>query len=417
MASSIHFDTARLRLARVTVAGGRSLRDALHDVAVIAAETLAVARVSIWRYLDDRQAIRCHFLHQPGRADVSDGAILQLRELPIYARMLGLRRVVPVNDVRGDALADEFREPYFEPLGITAMLDAPVYHGGDVVGIVCHEHLETARGWTADDAQFAAAVADTVARLDGEAQLVDVSGTLGTYRRQVESLRHIGALGRLAAGMAHDFANVLLVADARAESVRAHPAADAAIRTEAQAILDANARGHRLVHSLLRLARPSSVRPRVVDVAGVMETAVPMMRMAAGSQVQLDIEVVPGMARVLIDPAELERCLVNLALNARDAMAGGGRVRCRAYEAPATGAGAAPVVTIEVNDDGHGMDADTLAQAFEPFFTTRGDAGTGLGLAVVQQTIVMAGGVVEAESAPGRGTTIRIGLPAIGGPA
>ena len=90
-------------------------------MAAVAADALAVGRVSIWRYLDDRRAIRCDFLYQPGYPGVSDGAILQLRELPVYARMLGLRRVVTVNDVRDDPLGDEFRESYCEPLGITGL--------------------------------------------------------------------------------------------------------------------------------------------------------------------------------------------------------------------------------------------------------------------------------------------------------
>lgn len=416
MPAPLHHDTARIRLARVTVAADHSLTSALHDVTAIASEALGVGRVSVWRYLDDRRAIRCHFLYQPGCRDVADGAILQLRDLPIYARMLGLRRVVPVNDVRGDALADEFRESYFEPLGITAMLDAPVYHGGEVAGIVCHEHLGPPRVWTDEESELASAVADAVSRVYDESLLVSATDAIGSYRRQVEELTHLSALGRLAAGMAHDFANVLLVADGHAELLAANAAASGSQKADAQAILDVNARGHKLVHALLRLARPSSQRPRVVDVKAVIDNAAPMMRMAAGAQVGLLIDTQPGMARVLIDPAELERCLVNLVINARDALPEGGEIRCRAYEGSRRPGDAAPVVLIEVRDAGQGMDGETLARAFEPFFSTKGEAGTGLGLSVVQQAIVMAGGFVEAESATGKGTTVRLGLPAIGAP-
>lgn len=415
MSQPLHFDTARVRLARVSVSAGHPLAAALHEVAVIAAEALAVGRVSVWRYVDRRQAIRCDFLYQPGRPDVSEGAVLDLRELPMYARMLGLRRVVPVNDAQGDALGDEFRDTYFEPLGITAMLDAPVYHQGEVSGIVCHEHLLTPRSWTADEEDLAGAVAETVARVYDEAELASAQDTLGSYRRQVEHLRHVSALGRMAAGMAHDFANVLLVADAHAEQIKArHDAGN--VGSDAQAVLDANARGHRLVHALLRLARPSALRPRVVDVGAVVATTVPMMRMAAGPDVPVTLEVAGGLPRVLIDPAELERALVNLALNARDAQSGDGGIRCRVFEEARRPGGGAPVVVVEVRDTGRGMDAETLARAFEPFFTTKGEAGTGLGLAVVEQAIVMAGGFVEAESAPGSGTAIRLCLPAIAGP-
>jgi GAF domain-containing protein len=168
---------------------------------------------------------------------VSDGAILQLRDLPIYARMLGLRRVVSVNDVRGDALANEFRESYFEPLGITAMLDAPVYHRGEIAGIVCHEHLGSPRAWTDDEAELAAAVADAVSRVYDESLLASATDAIGSYRRRVEELAHLSALGRLAAGMAHDFANVLLVADGDAELLAASPEASGPLKADAQAIL------------------------------------------------------------------------------------------------------------------------------------------------------------------------------------
>ncbi|MEZ5420755.1 MAG: ATP-binding protein [Vicinamibacterales bacterium] len=399
----LHFDTARIRLARVAVTAERPFAAALREVAIVAAEALAVGRISVWRYLDDRAAIRCDFLYQPGRDAVCEGAILHLRDLPIYARMLALRRVIAVNDVRGDALADEFREPYFEPLGITAMLDAPIYHQGEVAGIMCHEQLDTPRVWTSDEAELAAAVADAVGRLYEEARLVSASDSLGAYRSQVEQLRHLSGLGRLAAGMAHDFANVLLVADGHAELALAHPAATDALRADIQAILDVNARGHRLVHALLRLARPSSQRPRVVDVKAVVDNAAPMLRMAAGARVTLTVETASGMSRVLVDPAELERCLVNLVLNARDALPDGGHIRCRGFEsAPRRQPNAAPIVTIEIEDDGQGMDPETLRRAFEPFFSTKGAAGTGLGLAVVQQTVVMAGGFVEAVPRRGR---------------
>ena len=146
MSPPLHHDTARIGLARVTVSPARPLTAAPHDVAAVAADALAVGRVSIWRYLDDRPAIRCDFLYQPGYPGVSGGAIPQLRELPVYARMLGLRRVVTVNDVRGDPLGDEFRESYREPLGITGL--AVVQQTIIVAGGFMEARSETGGGTT-----------------------------------------------------------------------------------------------------------------------------------------------------------------------------------------------------------------------------------------------------------------------------
>lgn len=411
------YDQARLNLARISVSAERPFLTALHDVAVVAASELRVARVGIWRFLDDGGAIRCHFLHQPGHADVAEGAILHRADFPRYFNALEQRRVVRVNDVMSDPLAAEFRDSYFAPLGITAMLDAPVYQAGRVSAIVCHEHVAAPREWTADEAEFAAAVADAVARLFGESMLAGARDSIGACRRQVEQLRHMSALGRLAAGMAHDFGNVLMVTQGGADLIAGHPVLDADVAEAVKSIAAASARGRRLVEALLRLARPAAVRPAVVDASSVLTKADAMLRVSAGRHVRLVIEAPSGLPRVLIDPDELERAVINLVINARDAMPNGGEIRCRVYERSARRTeDDAAFLTVEVRDTGHGMDEDTMGRIFEPFFTTKGARGTGLGLAVVQHTVVMAGGFVEAESTPKRGTTIRLCLPVIGAP-
>jgi len=297
------------------------------------------------------------------------------------------------------------------------MLDAPVYQAGKVTAVVCHEQLHTPRTWTSDEAEFAAAVADTLARVYSEAMLAGTRDTLGAYRRQVEQLRHLGAIGRLAAGMAHDFGNVLLATRGGAELIETTDAVDPEVRSIAASIRTASDRGRALVESLLRLARPATTRPAVVDVSASLRKSESVLRISAGRAVALRLETPGGLPRVLIDPTELERAVVNLVLNARDAMPGGGSVLCRTFtSAPRRADDSGAFVVVEVRDDGDGMDEATMGRIFEPFFTTKGERGTGLGLSIVQHTIVLAGGFVEAESVRGRGTTIRLYLPAIGGP-
>ena len=412
-----HYEQARVELAKVNVAEERSFLDALRRVTVVAAATLSVGRVSVWRFIDEDRAIRCHFLHQPGHSDVSDGAILHRPDFPAYFQALEEHRVVRVNDLAADPLAAEFHDAYLRPLGITAMLDAPVYQGGRITAVVCHEQLDTPRTWTSQEAEFAAAVADALARLYGEATLAGARDSLGAYRRQLEQLRHLGAIGRLAAGMAHDFGNVLLATGGGAELIETTDGVDPEIREIAASIRSASERGRALVESLLRLARPGGTRPAVVDVGAVLRQAEAVLRISAGRSVALRLETPAGVPRVLIDPTELERAVVNLVLNARDAMPEGGTVLCRTFESPSRRADEmASFVVVEVRDEGHGMDERTMGRIFEPFFTTKGDKGTGLGLSIVQQTVVLAGGFVEAESVPGKGTTIRLHLPAIGTP-
>ncbi|NOT45708.1 MAG: GAF domain-containing protein [Acidobacteria bacterium] len=409
-------DDARVQLARMALSDRLPLVQALHEVAHLAASVLQVERVSIWRLLDGRQAIRCVLLHQPGRPDVTDGVILHEVDFPYYFQALEQRRVVAVSEAGGGQVAAEFKDSYFAPLDITAMLDAPVYEQSAVTAIVCHEHLHTPRTWTPAEAEFAAAVADTVSRLYGEEGLARAWGTLGTYRQEVEQLRQISVLGRMAAGIAHDFGNVLLVAEGNAELILSQGDAGSNVSSLARGILTATERGRHLVDALLRLGRPASSKPRVVDVASLLASSKPLLRMAAGRQANLTMEAPPGLSRVMIDPAELERALLNVVTNARDAVTQGGHVHVAAWEGPLRPGSNPSLVVIEVRDDGAGMDEATLARIFEPFFSTKDERGTGLGLANVQQTLVLAGGFVEAESTPGGGTTIRLCLPAIGGP-
>lgn len=407
------FEMARARLARVTVTSDHQFHAVLHEVATIAAEALGVGRVSVWHLLDDRQGIRCDFLYQRGDVAGADGVVLYRADFERYFKAIELRRVVRVADVRDDPVAAEFRERYFEPLGITAMLDVPIYKAGVVDGIVCHEHLDSPRAWTDAEAEFASTVGETIARLFGESVLHTAREALGLYRRELDQMRQVGALGRLAAGIAHDFAKVLQVVQGHAELLE--DTSDTLVHAHARDIRRAAESGRRMIDELLRLESPGRAVTRVVDVSEVMARIEPMLRMAAGSRVQFVHDAPAGLPRVLIDPSQLERALVNLVANARDAMPVGGAVKCSAFATSHARDGhASTFVTLEVSDEGAGMDTTTTSRMFEPFFTTK-SSGSGLGLAVVQQFVVMAGGFVDVQSAPGVGSTIRLHLPAIAG--
>ena len=321
-----------------------------------------------------------------------------------------------MNDVATDPVADRVRGAYLVPLGISAMLDRTVHEGATITGIVCHERLGPPRVWTADEVAFAAAVGDAVARLYDESKLLTVRDALGAYRRQVEELRGSGAIGRLAVGMAHEFGTVLLAAEEHATLITRHPSADPEVSRLARSVLAATERGHRVVESLLRLGHPTQAKPRVVDVSALLRDAEPLLRMAAGNRVTLSIDAGAVLPRVLIDPADLERALIDLAGHARDTMPEGGTLHYRAVAAASDAADdATDVVTIEVRNDGDELDHQAAAQLFEPFASANAGARSGVGLSTVRQALARAGGHVEADRSE-HGTTIRLSLPGIGPP-
>ncbi|HET9766252.1 MAG TPA: ATP-binding protein, partial [Thermoanaerobaculia bacterium] len=180
----------------------------------------------------------------------------------------------------------------------------------------------------------------------------------------------------------------------------------------------AGERASELTHELLTFSRRQVLRPQLVDVNDELLRLQPLLRPTLGEDVRLELALAQELPPVRIDPAQLEQVIVNLAVNARDAMPGGGdlTLATERVTAPATAAndgdGAAPWVRLRVRDTGVGMSADVLAHLFEPFFTTKERGrGTGLGLSSVYGAVRQSGGEVRVESAPGEGTTFDVLLP------
>lgn len=410
-------ETAQLALARITLADQRSLRQALHETTRTTAAAMAIERISIWLFMPGSQVIRCEYLYQPDDPDACEGTLLHRERFPHYFQAIESQRAVPVADMSHPAILQEFRDPYMQPLGITAMLDAPIYRGGDVIGIVCHEQCGRQREWSAADIQLAASTADTVARLYEEAERQQAELMLHTHQEYALALDHAANIGSMAAGIAHDFNNILHAILAYGDLLRGRLAND----TDALQLLDKQLEaielGSSLARNLMDIGQQDSNHPRVIDIEQVVRNALPALRNAAGNLCQLDLECPTPVSRVFLDESQLKRVLLNLLLNARDAMPGGGLIRIRLYEAGRYhhSGDKGLYVTLEVTDQGCGMDADTLQRLFQPYFTTKGKKGTGLGMTVIQQLVAYAGGFVDVESKLGSGTRILIRLPRIGG--
>jgi two-component system cell cycle sensor histidine kinase/response regulator CckA len=224
-------------------------------------------------------------------------------------------------------------------------------------------------------------------------------------------------LGRLAGGVVHDFNNLLLVMTGHVELTRrllgeGHPGA-----VRLAPVLHAAERAAALTRQLLTLGRASPAAAPCADVGAVLSQLEPMLRRLLGAYLRLEVRAGRGLAPVRADPSQVEQLLLNLVLNARDAMPGGGRLTIETQDVEIAG-GTAPQappgrhVMIAVSDQGIGMDPETRARVFEPFFTTKpAGEGSGMGLASVHQVVERAGGTVVVDSQPGLGSTFRVYLP------
>ncbi len=241
-----------------------------------------------------------------------------------------------------------------------------------------------------------------------EAQL-----NLEKIQRQLAESQKLDALGQLTGGVAHDFNNLLMVITGHVHMLKKIAGNDAKSLRAIQAIETATQRGASLTRQLLTFARRQSVNPQSIDLRDSIHSVQEVLNTGLGSAVQLHIDLDDGLWPVMVDPAELETALVNLIINARDAMPGGGSVSVRASNIHIDdGVRKGDHVAIEVRDTGMGIPPDIVAKVFDPFFTTKPiGKGTGLGLSQVHGFAHQAGGTVAVASELGTGTTFTICLP------
>jgi PAS domain S-box-containing protein len=247
-------------------------------------------------------------------------------------------------------------------------------------------------------------------------------------RRSEEQLRHaqkMEAVGQLAGGIAHDFNNLLTGILSYSDLVLQELRQGDPIRADIEQIRHAGERAAALTRQLLAFSRRQVLQPRVLSLNGSVTELDSMLRRLVGADVSLETELDPGLWYVLADPGQLEQVLVNLVVNARDAMPDGGRLRIETAnlhlqatdDSRANGVRPGAYVTLSVRDTGAGMDVPTQARIFEPFFTTKSAGkGTGLGLSTVYGIVEQSGGHIAVESAPGQGAAFTIFLPRHEGP-
>ena len=235
----------------------------------------------------------------------------------------------------------------------------------------------------------------------------------GRLQEELLHARKLEALGRLAASVAHDITNVLSVIMSYAETARVTLHEGDPLLVDLREISDATKRASALTRQLLAFGRKQSLVPRLVDVNQVIVGVEGMLRRLVAEGVALKLRLGEGLAKVRADPAQLEQVLVNLTINASDAMPRGGTLAIATANA---GSGGGSIV-LTVTDTGTGMDAATRARVFEPFFTTKDPGrGTGLGLAIVHGIVTQSGGQITVDSVAGQGSTFTVTLPAASSP-
>jgi two-component system cell cycle sensor histidine kinase/response regulator CckA len=239
--------------------------------------------------------------------------------------------------------------------------------------------------------------------------------------QQLRQSQKMEAVGRLAGGIAHDFNNLLMVISGYSEFLLERLGPEPELRVPAQEISSAAARATSLTRQLLAFSRKQMLAPRILDLNGVVTENLKLLTRVIGEDIDLVMVPAPGLGAVRADAGQIEQVIMNLAVNARDAMPSGGKLTIETsnisldeeysrFHAPLKPGN---YVMLAISDTGAGMDSETQSRIFEPFFTTKGPKGTGLGLSTVYGIVKQSGGYIWLYSEPGKGTTFKIYLPRV----
>jgi two-component system, cell cycle sensor histidine kinase and response regulator CckA len=261
------------------------------------------------------------------------------------------------------------------------------------------------------DGRTQAIVRDITERRRSEAAMRDLEA-------QLQHSQRLEAVGRLAGGVAHDFNNMLMVMLGSARMLQESDG-DGPVGERAREILAAGERAALLTRQLLAFSRKQPMRFEAVDLNHVASEFEMVLRRLLGPGIRLELQLDPDVGNVRADVVQLEQVLLNLVVNAREALPRGGTIQLHTHRERLDPDAAAPggsndYAVISVADDGVGMDAETRTRMFEPFFTTRPGHGTGLGLSTVYGIVQQSGGFIRVESTVGKGTTMHVCLPSLG---
>ncbi len=271
--------------------------------------------------------------------------------------------------------------------------------------------------WFRDEANL---LTDIAAKPVMQGVLYDIT----EYRRLEDQLRQsqkMEAVGQLAGGVAHDFNNLLMIIEAHSERIRERLSPGDSIYADAIEIRNAVARAASLTERLLAFGRKQLLQPRILDLSSILSEIANMIRRLLAENIEMEINVEPRLSWVKVDRNQIEQAILNLAVNARDAMPEGGKLTIGLQNAHFEKAQTwrhglvepGDYVVLSVSDTGIGMNTETQSHIFEPFFTTKQPGkGTGLGLSTVYGTVKDSGGAIDVESEPNRGSAFRIFFPA-----
>lgn len=384
---------------------------ALHEISESISQTLGVGRVSIWRLNAAQTLISCVNLFEAEPRRHSSGMEFATAMHPGFFQKLSSNIVITSEDALNDSQFGTLIEKYIKPLGIRSKLDVPVHVGGAVGGALCVEHTGPPRVWAPDEQSFAVSMANIVSLVFEQEDRRGMAELL----RQSQKME---AIGQLAGGVAHDFNNILSAMLMQAEMAASYEGLPPEVQEFLNDIQMSAERAASLTRQLLAFSRRQVMQVRLVDLNEVVTQLMRMLQRIVGEDIRMQLHLHSTPLFTKADPGMLDQVLMNLAVNARDAMLNGGQLVIETSQTTIVDGqadlelAAGRYNILSVRDTGCGIPPESLSRIFEPFFTTKEPGkGTGLGLATVFGIVKQHQGTVKVRSEVGAGARFDIFLP------
>ncbi len=339
-------------------------------------------------------------------------------DLPWFYNKMNRQEVVSIPHVAQLPPEAEAEEKAFLSRGIKSLLCVPMAYSGNLIGFLGFDSTGKEKDWSEEIVTLLTIVGEIFAH---SLERLGVEGEKKKLEEQLRQSQKMEAIGRLAGGVAHDFNNMLTGIIGYADLILLSLNRDHPLIGKVEEIKKAGKRAAALTQQLLAFSRKQMLQPKILDLNLIVNDLKKMLQRLIGEDIDLETHLEPSLFRVKVDPNQMGQVLMNLVVNARDAMARGGKIAIetanvvldQAYGRK-KGVSLQPgaYVLLEVRDTGTGMDPETRSHIFEPFFTTKElGKGTGLGLSTVYGIIKQSGGYIWVDSQPENGTTFQIFLP------
>lgn len=405
-------------LTKIPVTSADDLARAIGDIVQAGSEIIEVERCSVWLYNDDQSAIHCFDLYERTQKRHSHGLELRVHDFPHYFAALQSREAIVANNAHTHGATREFSASYLKPLNITSMLDVPIVFNGQMVGVLCCEHIGDARQWKVEDLTFARSLAgicslaiESLERARAEAALRQAKDEAEHARQEAESANY--AKSEFLSRMSHELRTPLNSILGFGQLLKRTPL-DAKQNERLDLILNAGRHLLELINEVLDIARVESGRlhfsiepVRIAEVVG--ESLALMQPLAERQNIRIQNETENGEQFALADRQRLKQVLLNLLSNAVKYNYTGGSIGIRCAT---TDAGK---LQVSISNTGHGISSEYISRLFTPFERLGQEAsqieGTGLGLALSKRLVEAMNGTIQVESTPDAQTTFHVVIP------